>query len=96
LLNKRDKQPTLAAKVRDPKSGRVMTVLTTEPAVQLYTGNHLKGDKGAAGKTFGERGAICLETGYLPDAVNQPDFPSIILRPGQNYRNECVYAFSAE
>ena len=96
LLDKRDKQPTIAARVRDPKSGRVMTVLTTEPAVQLYTGNHLKGDKGAAGKTFGERGAICLETGYLPDAVNQPDFPSIILRPGQTYRNSCVYAFSAE
>jgi aldose 1-epimerase len=96
LLKKREKQPTLAAKVRDPKSKRIMTVLTTEPAVQLYTGNHLKGDKGAAGKTFAERGAICLETGYLPDAVNQPDFPSILLQPGQTYRNTCVYAFSAE
>jgi aldose 1-epimerase len=96
LLKMRAKQPTFAAKVRDPKSGRAMTVLTTEPAVQLYTGNHLKGDKGAASKTFAERGAICLETGYLPDAVNQTDFPSIVLRPGQTYRNACVYAFSAE
>jgi aldose 1-epimerase len=96
VLSKRAKAPTFAAKLRDPKSGRVMTVATTEPAVQLYTGNHMNGQKGTGGKTYVERGAVCLETGYLPDAVNQPGFPSIILRPGATYRNTCIYEFSAE
>lgn len=96
VLNKREKQPTLAATLRDPKGGRVMTVLTSEPGVQLYTGNHLSGQKGTNGKTYEKRGAVCLETGYLPDAVNQPTFPSIILQPGQTYHNTCVYSFRAE
>jgi aldose 1-epimerase len=95
-LTKRDKQPTFGAKLRDPKSGRVMTVSTTEAGVQVYTGNHLFGQKGRAGKTYEKRGAICLETGAYPDSVNQPGFPSIILRPGERYRHTTVYAFGAE
>jgi len=85
-----------AAKLRDPKSGRIMSVFTNQPGVQLYTGNHLSGQKGTGGKTYEQRGAVCLETGALPDAVNQPKFPSVILQPGQTYRHECLYAFSAE
>jgi aldose 1-epimerase len=92
----REKNSTLAAKVRDPKSGRTMTVLTTQPGIQLYTGNFLFGQKGKDGKEYKLRSAVCLETAHLPDAVNQPSFPSIILRPGETYRHTCVYAFSAE
>ncbi|MBI2804765.1 MAG: galactose mutarotase [Planctomycetes bacterium] len=87
---------SLAAKMRDPKSGRVLEVITSQPGVQLYTGNFLFGQKGKDGKTYKQRSGVCLETGGLPDAVNQPTFPSIILRPGQTYRHTCVYAFSVE
>lgn len=103
VLNKRQKTPTdmkvdlaLAAKLREPKSGRMLTVNTDQPGVQVYTGNFLFGQKGTGGKEYKQRSAICLETGGFPDAVNQPAFPSIILRPGQTYRHTCVYAFSAE
>lgn len=96
FLTKREKTPTLAAKLREPKSGRVLTVKTDQPGVQVYTGNFLFGQKGAGGKEYKQRSAVCLETGGLPDAVNQPAFPSIILQPGQTYWHTCVYAFSAE
>ena len=92
----RDKKPTLAAKLRDPKSGRMLTVSTDQPGIQFYTGNFLFGQKGKDGKEYKQRSAVCLETGGLPDAVNQPTFPSIIVRPGDVYRHTCVYAFSAE
>jgi len=95
VLNKGE-TTRLAARLRDPKSGRVMTVTTDQPGVQLYTGNFLFGQKGAGGKEYKLRSGVCLETGGLPDAVNQPNFPSIILRPGQTYRHTCIYAFSTE
>ena len=96
VLTKREKMPTLAAKLHDPKSGRMLTVSTNQPGVQLYTGNFLFGQKGKDGKEYKQRSAVCLETGGLPDAVNQPTFPTIVLRPGEEYRHTCVYAFSAE
>jgi aldose 1-epimerase len=96
VLPKRGNEPTCAAKLRDPKSGRTLTVLTTQPGIQLYTGNVLFGQKGKDGKEYKQRSAVCLETGGLPDAVNQPAFPPILLRPGETYRHTCVYAFSAE
>jgi aldose 1-epimerase len=96
VLTKREKAPTLAAKLREPKSGRVLTVSTNQPGIQLYTGNFLFGQKGKDGKEYKLRSAVCLETGGLPDAVNQPTFPSIILRAGAPYQHTCVYAFSAE
>ncbi|MSQ95378.1 MAG: galactose mutarotase [Gemmataceae bacterium] len=96
VLTKRAKAPTLAAKLRDPKSGRTLTVSTDQPGIQLYTGNFLFGQKGAGGKEYKLRSGVCLETGGLPDAVNQPNFPSIILRPKEFYRHTCIYAFSAE
>jgi aldose 1-epimerase len=98
VLSKRksDTKPTFAARLREPKSGRVMTVSTTKPGLQVYTGNFLSGQKGKDGKEYKQRSAVCLETGGLPDAVNQPAFPSIIVRRGQGYRHICVYAFSAE
>ncbi|MBM4071526.1 MAG: galactose mutarotase [Planctomycetes bacterium] len=95
ILRKRDVK-TAAARLRDPASGRTLTVYTDQPALQVYTGNFLKGQKGKYGKTYTQRSAICLETGFLPDAVNHPNFPSIILRPGETYRQTCVYAFANE
>lgn len=96
VLTERGETPSLAGKLRDPASGRVMTVLTTQPGIQLYTGNFLHGQKGRDGKEYKQRSAVCLETMHFPDAVNQPAFASIILRPGEVYRQTCVYAFSAE
>ncbi|MBY0522399.1 MAG: galactose mutarotase [Gemmataceae bacterium] len=95
VLGKHDLTTPIAT-VRDPKSGRVLTVYTDQPAVQLYTGNFLKGQKGKGGKVYKHQSALCLETQHYPDSVNHPEFPSIILKPGQTYKHVCVYAFSAE
>jgi aldose 1-epimerase len=95
VLAKRDGLD-FAARLTDPKSGRVLTVRTTQPGLQVYTGNFLKGQKGKDGQVYRQRSAICLETQHFPDAVHHPNFPSIILRPGQTYRHQCVYAFSAQ
>ena len=71
-------------RVKDPKSGRIMSVRTTEPGVQLYTGNHLK------------HAGLCLETQHFPDSPNKPTFPSSVLRPGELFKSSTVFAFSAE
>jgi aldose 1-epimerase len=85
-----------AATVFDPKSGRVMECLTTEPGIQLYTMN---GDgppiKGKAGQSYARRSAFCLETQHYPDSPNHPEFPSTELRPGQTYQTTTIYKFSA-
>ncbi len=86
----------LAAVLRDPSSGRKLTVSTDQPAVQLYTGNFLNGQKGRDGKTYGTRSAACLETFAFTNAMNTPGFPDVILRPGQTYRQTCVYGFSVD
>lgn len=86
----------LAARVKDPKSGRVMTVHTTEPAVQLYTGNHLKGVTGKNGHVYEARHGFCLETQKYPDSPNKPQFPSATLRPGETYLHITTFKFSAE
>ncbi len=96
VLSKRGAAPTFAARLKDPKSGRVLTVSTTQPGLQVYSGNFLKGQKGKAGQTYRPRSAICLETQHFPDAVHHANFPSILLRPGETYRQQTVYAFSAE
>lgn len=85
--------PPLAARVVEPGSGRTLEVRTTEPGVQLYTGNGLDGIVGKEGRVYGPRSGLCLETQHFPDAPNQPTFPSIILRPGQTYRSRTVFAF---
>jgi aldose 1-epimerase len=80
----------------EPRSGRRLEVLSTEPAVIVYTGNYLDGTfRGKQGAIVSKHGGVCLETAHLPDSVNHPDFPSIILRPGQTYWQTCVYRFSA-
>ena len=81
-----------AAKVTDPKSGRTLECLTTEPAVQLYTTNHMdKREKGRDGRTYEFRGAFCLETQHYPDSPNHPGFPSTVLKPGETYQHTTVY-----
>ena len=98
VLNERpaDAKMTLAAALIDPKSGRLMRVTTTEPSVQLYSGNFLKGQKGKGGKTYAHRSAVCLETQHYPDSVNQADFPSIILKPGETFESKTMYSFGID
>jgi aldose 1-epimerase len=87
----------LAARAVDPSSGRVLEVWTTEPGVQLYTGNFLDGKtRGKAGKTYAPRTAFCLETQHYPDSPNKPNFPSVVLNPGERYHTTSIYKFSAE
>jgi aldose 1-epimerase len=95
-LDSQDGSLALAARVREPGSGRVMEVYTTQPAVQLYTGNHLNVPAGKGGLAYKKYGGFCLETQHYPDAVNHPDFPSVILRPGETYRQSTVFKFSAK
>lgn len=83
-----------AARLREPRSGRVMHVFTSEPGLQLYSGNFLKGQIGKLGRIYDHRSALCLETQHFPDSVNKPDFPSTILRPGQVYRSKTIHRFS--
>jgi aldose 1-epimerase len=96
VLNKTDASMTKAAEVRDPKSGRVMEVWTTEPGLQFYTGNFLDGTLKGKGRTFGLRNAFCMETQHFPDSPNKPDFPSTRLNPGQTYHTTSSYRFSAK
>jgi aldose 1-epimerase len=86
----------LAARVRDPGSGRVMEVLTTEPGIQFYSGNFLDGTNiGKGGTAYRHRAGFCLETQHYPDSPNHPSFPPTVLRPGQEYRSTTVYRFSS-
>ncbi len=95
VLNTKNKELKMAARVTDPKSGRVMEVFTTEPGIQFYTGNFLDGtNKGKGGAVYKQYAAFCLETQHFPDSVNQPKFPSVILKPGETYQTTTVYMFS--
>ncbi len=97
VLNKANNAMTLAARVIEPKSGRVLEVFTTEPGIQFYGGNFLDDSfKGKGGKTYGFRTAFCLETQHFPDSPNQPSFPSTVLRPGDNYTHTCIYKVSLQ
>jgi len=93
LKTKRDKRLVKAARVYDSLSGRVMEVETTEPGIQLYTGNFLDNVKGKNGENYPHRSALCLESQTFPDSPNQASFPSPVLRPGEKYRQTTVYRF---
>ena len=86
-------QPRLSAEVYDPKRGRVMPLFTTEPGVQFYTSYYLGDTRGKGGATYGQFQALCLEAQHFPDSVNKPQFPSVILRPGETYRQITEYRF---
>jgi aldose 1-epimerase len=97
VLNAGEKGLALAGRVYEPRSGRVMEVHTTQPGVQFYTANFLNGSlTGKRGVVYQQHGAFCLETQHYPDSVNQPAFPSVILRPGQTYRQTTVHKFSTQ
>ena len=86
-----------AARLVDPASGRTLDVTTTEPGIQFYSGNFLDGTiRGKGGITYGHRAGLCLETQHFPDSPNHPAFPSTILRPGQTFRSQTVWAFGAQ
>jgi len=84
-----------AAHVVEPASGRTLEIVTTEPGVQFYSGNHLSGQAGKAGHTYAARSGFCLETQHYPDSPNHAHFPSTILRPGATYRSKTVFIFGA-
>jgi aldose 1-epimerase len=85
---------SLAARVEEPVSGRVLEVSTTEPGMQFYTGNFLDGSlTGKSGRPYAQRTGFALETQHYPDSPNQPAFPSTILEPGQTYHSKTVYTF---
>lgn len=84
IIKRGGKSLVLAARVIEPASGRIMEVRTTQPGVQIYTGNHVK------------HAGLCLETQHYPDSVNRPSFPSVILHPGQTFKNTTAFKFSAK
>ena len=87
----------LAARVHEPRSGRVLEVETTEPGMQFYSGNYLDGSvRGKGGAAYGYRSGFCLEPQHFPDSPNQPSFPGCILRPGERYASRTVYRFSVD
>ena len=97
LRRKAGDPASLAARVVEPTTGRVVEVWTTEPGVQLYTGNFLDGSaRGKGGISYTKRSAFCLETQHFPDSPNQPKFPSVVLSPGERYHTTTMYKFVTE
>ena len=97
VINGKADELRLCAKVYEPASGRAMDVFTTEPGIQLYTGNFLDGSLiGKQGKAYKKHGGFCLETQHYPDSPNKPDFPSVVLKPGQKYYTQTVHKFHAK
>jgi aldose 1-epimerase len=97
VINRKSDGLTLAARVYEPTSGRVLEVSTTQPGVQFYTGNFLDGTvTGKQGHVYKRRYGLCLETQHFPDSPNHPDFPSTTLKPGETFKSETVFKFSAK
>jgi len=83
----------LAARARDPRSGRLMEICTTQPGIQLYTANWLENEKGKNGHVYQKRHGFCLETQHFANAVNIPHFPPVVLSPGEKYVHVCLHRF---
>lgn len=97
VLNKdTGKDFSLAARVSEPVSGRVLELWTQEPGVQFYSGNFLDGSLTGKSRNYGHRSGFCLEPQHYPDSPNQPSFPNVILRPGEQYNSHSVYRFSVQ
>jgi aldose 1-epimerase len=95
VINKPAGELGLMARVYEPSSGRVLEVLSTEPALQFYTGNFLDGKlKGKDGQFYQFRSGFCMEPQHYPDSPNKPNFPSVVLKPGDTYKNMILYRFS--
>ena len=97
ILNKEGEELSFCARCNSPKTGIVMETFTTEPGVQLYTGNWMTGNfEGKPGQRYPERAALCLETQHFPDSPNKPEYPSTLLRPGETFVSTTIYKFSVE
>lgn len=97
VLNTNGDISQIAAKAYDPNSGRTLEVYTNEPGIQFYAGNFLDGTvKGKKGIYYPQRSAFCLETQHFPDSPNKPEWPSVVLRPGEKYNSICIYKFGVE
>ncbi len=97
VLNKREPgELTVAAKIKEPVSGRTLEVYTTEPGVQFYSDNWADGYKGQLGATFPRRSALCFEAQHFPDSPNHPYFPTVVLKPGEVYTQKTIYKFGVE
>jgi len=96
VVNKTMGELTLMARVYEPTTGRVLEVFSTEPGLQFYTGNFLDGKiTGKGGWVYQFRNAFCMEPQHYPNSPNQPNFPSVVLKPGEVYKNTIIYKFSA-
>jgi aldose 1-epimerase len=97
VLDRRGSGLELAARLKDPKSGRVLEVLTQEPGIQFYSGNFLDGTLyGTSGRAYRQGDGLALETQHYPDSPNHPNFPSTVLRPGEDYDTTTIYRFSTD
>jgi aldose 1-epimerase len=97
VMNKAPGQLEVIARVTEPTTGRVLEVLSTEPGMQFYTGNFLDGSlTGKGGRVYQFRNAFCMEPQHYPNSPNQPNFPSVVLKPGQVYKNTIMYRFSTK
>jgi aldose 1-epimerase len=94
VLNTKGDDTKICACVCEPESGRTLTIYTNEPGIQVYSGNFLDGTlKGKKGIVYQQRTGLCLETQHYPDSPNKPQWPSVVLRPGQTYKSHCIYQF---
>ena len=96
VLNNKKGKLALAARVYEPKSGRVMEISTTEPGIQFYSGNFLDGSAKGKGAVYNKHNGLCLETQHFPDSPNKPNFPSVVLKPGEKYTQLTVHKFSTK
>jgi len=95
IINKKPGALGFAVRCSSPETGIVMDIFTTQPGVQLYTGNWLSGnDQGKSGHNYPRRSAVCFETQHYPDSPNKPDYPTCVLRPGEVFTHKTVYKFS--
>ncbi|MBD8387950.1 aldose epimerase family protein [Dysgonomonas sp. BGC7] len=97
VLDKKDGEMALAVECYSPKSGIEMKIYTTEPGVQVYTGNWMSGNfEGKHGHRYPARAAVCFETQHFPDSINKPEYPSVILRPGEVFKSKTSHQFSVK
>lgn len=97
ILDKKEGECALAVECYSPKTGILMNISTSEPGVQIYTGNWMTGNfEGKHGHRYPMRAAVCFETQHFPDSVNRPEYPSVTLRPGEIFKSKTIHAFSVK